>query len=55
MPEGTFRRNKMLVAYVTEREREVINRLARKFGFRSTSTFLWEAIQALQNQETNLT
>ena len=45
-----LRRNKAINMYVTEQEREVVNRLARQLNFSSTSSFLRELVLDLRER-----
>ena len=44
MTPTDFRRNKMIATYVTEGEKEAINKLIREFNFPSISIFIRQAV-----------
>ncbi len=44
--ENGFKRDRMLVAYVSQEERDFINRIVREFGYPSVSVFVREAVFA---------
>jgi len=44
--EKNFTRNRALVTYVSEAERQFIGKIAEKFGYPSVSSFVREAVFA---------